>query len=167
MSFVNYKSLYLQKSTSLNVSDVYFVSKVSCRTEIAGNLRQQRNPSGDKELSNSLKAVMLCKLFRRACFALALIALAGDIESNPGYQTLDDIRNTRGLKIAHLNIRSLVHKTDSLRLDGIDSKTVDIVTLSETWLDGNICDTEINLPEFVCVRQDHTGIKEGYGGVAI
>ena len=98
---------------------------------------------------------------------LALIALAGDIESNPVYQTLDDIRNTRGLKIAHLNIRSLVHKTDSLRLEGIDSKTVDILTLSETWLDGNICDTEINLPGFVCVRQDRTGIKEGYGGVAI
>ena len=110
---------------------------------------------------------MLCKLFHRACFALALIALAGDIESNPGYQTLDDIRNTRGLKIAHLNVRSLVHKTDSLRLEGIDSKTVDILTLSETWLDGNICDTEINLPGFVCVRQDRTGIKEGYGGVAI
>ena len=112
--------------------------------------------------SNSLKAVILCKLFHRACFALALIALAGDIESNPGYQTLDDIRNTRGLKIAHLNIRSLVHKTDSLRLEGIDSKTVDILTLSETWLDGNICDTEINLPGFVCVRQDRTDIKEGY-----
>ena len=76
VSFVNYKSFYLQKSTFLNDSDVYFVSKVSCRTEIAGNLRQQRNPSGDKEFSNSLKAVMLCKLFHRACFALALIALA-------------------------------------------------------------------------------------------
>ena len=110
---------------------------------------------------------MLCKLFHRACFALALIALAGNIEFNPGYQTLDDIRNTRGLKIAHLNIRSLVHKTDSLRLEGIDSKTVDILTLSETWLDGNIYDTEINLPGFVCVRQDRTGIKEGYGVVAI
>ena len=40
VSFVNYKSLYLQKSTFLNDSDVYFVLKVSCRTEIAGNLRQ-------------------------------------------------------------------------------------------------------------------------------
>ena len=81
---------------------------------------------------------MLCKLFHRACFALALIALAGDIESNPGYQTLDDIRNTRGLKIAHLNIRSLVHKTDSLRLEGIDSKTVDILTLSDNYPDSAI-----------------------------
>ena len=48
----------------------------------------------------------VCKLFHRACFALALIALAGDIEPNPGYQTLDDIRNTRGLKIAHLHMKS-------------------------------------------------------------
>ncbi|XP_022807246.1 uncharacterized protein LOC111344293 [Stylophora pistillata] len=121
-----------EKSTFLNDGDVLFVSKVSCRTEIAGNLRQQRNPSGDEELSNLLKAFMLCKLFHRACFALALIALAGHIESNPGYQTLHDIRNTRGLKIAHLNIRSLVRKTDSLCLEGIDSKALDILYLSET-----------------------------------
>ena len=44
---------------------------------------------------------------------------------------------------------------------------MDILTLSDTWLDGNFCVTEINLPGFVCVRQDRTGIKEGYGGVAI
>ena len=40
VSFVNHKSLYLQKSTFLNDSDVYFVLKVSCRTEISSNLRQ-------------------------------------------------------------------------------------------------------------------------------
>ena len=34
-------------------------------------------------------------------------------------------------------------------------------------MDGNICDTAINLLGFVCVRQDRTAIKEGYGGVAI
>lgn len=136
ISLVGFKSLYLQNNTSLKDSDVYFVSQMNCRTEIVGNLRQRRKSSGDKQLSQSLKAVVLCKLFHRACFALALIALAGDIETNPGYQTLEDIRNTRGLKIAHLNIRSLVNKTDSLRLEGIDSKTVDILTLSETWLNG-------------------------------
>ena len=54
-----------------------------------------------------------------------------------------------------------------LCLEGIDSKTVDILTLSETWLDGNICDTEINLPGFVCIRQDCTGIKEGYAGMIL
>ena len=97
---------------------------------------------------------MLCKLFQHACFALTLIALAGDIESNPGYLTLDDIKTTRGLKIAHLNIRSLRNKTDSLRLEGIDNKTIDVLTLSETWLDSSTSDAEIKLPGFVCVRQD-------------
>ena len=37
---------------------MYFVSKVSCRTEIVGNLRQQWNPFGDKEFSNRSK--LLC-----------------------------------------------------------------------------------------------------------
>ena len=37
---------------------------------------------------------MLCKLFHRATFAMALIYLAGDIELNPGFQALDDIQTT-------------------------------------------------------------------------
>ena len=53
---------------------------------------------------------MLCRLFHRALFVLALIALVGDIELNPGYQTFDDMKTTRGLKIAHLNIRCLKNK---------------------------------------------------------
>ena len=110
---------------------------------------------------------MLCKLFQHACFALTLIALAGHIESNPGYLTLDDIKTTRGLKISHLNIQSLRNKTDSLRLEGIDNKTIDVLTLSETWLDSSTSDAEIKLAGFVCVRQDRIGEKEGYGGVAI
>ena len=39
--------------------------------------------------------------------------------------------STRGLKIAHLNIRSLANKIDSLRLKGINNKTIDVLTLSE------------------------------------
>ena len=112
---------------------------------------------------------MLCRLFHRASFALALIALAGDIELNPGYQTFDDMKTTRGLKIAHLNIRSLKNNIvfiDSLRLEGIDKKSVDVLTVSETWLDDITSDAEIELAGFVCARLDRTGAKEGYGGVA-
>lgn len=65
-----------------------------------------------------------------------------------------------------INIRGLRNKTDSLCLEGIDNRTIDILTLSETWLDHSITDTEIELPGFVCVRLDRTGVKEGYGGVA-
>ena len=109
---------------------------------------------------------MLCRLFHRASFALALIALAADIELNPGYQTFEDMKTTRGLKIAHLNIRSLKNKIDALRLEGIDNKSVDVLTLSETWLDDITSDTEIELAGFVCARLVRSGATEGYGGVA-
>ena len=114
---------------------IYFASQMNCRTEVAGISFHRNEPTRRQESSGRLKSVVLCKLFHRACFALALIALAGDIETNPGYQKFDDIKSTRGLKIAHLNIRSLANKTDSLRLQGITNKTFDVLTLSETWLD--------------------------------
>ena len=65
------------------------------------------------------------------------------------------------------NIRSLANKTDSLRLEGITNRTFDVLTFSETWLDYSTSDAEIKLPGFVCIRQDHTGNKEGYDGFAM
>lgn len=110
---------------------------------------------------------MLCKLLQRGSVALVLIILSGDVEVNPGFMSLDDVKSIRGLKIAHLNVRSLRYKSNLLRLEGLDNNTIDVLTLSETWLDESIKDSEISLPGFVCVRKDRTGIKKGYGGVAI
>ena len=79
---------------------------------------------------------------------------------------MSDLRNTRGLKLVHLNIRSLRHKTDSLRLEGLNNKSVDVLTLSETWLDDTVQDSEFTLPGFTCVRLDRAhGTKQGFGGV--
>jgi hypothetical protein len=50
------------------------------------------------------------KLFQQTSLAFALIALSGDVEPNPSFKCLDDIEKARGLKIAHLNIRSLRNK---------------------------------------------------------
>ena len=151
----------------LNDRKIYFASQMNCRTEVAGASFHRNEPTRRQESNGRLKSVMLCKRFHRACFALAPIALAGDIQINTGYQTFGYIKSTRGLKIAHLNIRSLANKTDSLRLEGITNKTFDVLTLSETWLDSSTSDAEIKLPGFVCIRQDRTGNKEGYGGVAM
>ncbi|CAH3170828.1 unnamed protein product [Porites evermanni] len=60
---------------------------------------------------------MLCKLFQHTCFALTLIALARDIESNPGYLTFDDY--------------SL--ENHSLHLEGIDNKTINALCLKLGW----------------------------------
>ena len=71
---------------------------------IAGASFRQSQPTHRYEFDQLQKGVMLCKLFQHTCFALTLIALAGDIESNPGYLTFDGIKTTRGLKITHLKI---------------------------------------------------------------
>lgn len=165
LEFFRFSDVY--ENTLLNDRETYFVSQMNCRAEVAGASFHRNEPTWRQESNGRLKSVMLCKLFHRACFALTLIALAGDIEINPGYQTFADIKSTRGLKIAHLNIRSLANKTDSLRLEGINNKTFDVLTLSETWLDSSTSDAEIKLPGFVCIRLDRTGNKEGYGGVAM
>lgn len=52
-------------------------------------------------------------------------------------------------------------------MEGLDNKTIDILTLSETWLDDSYQDSEVAIPGFTCVRLDRRGNKEGFGGVAI
>ena len=162
MTLESHRSTYSWSNDLVKDRDIYFVSQMSCKFEISDfSLGHRNKPQRRQGLNGYQKSAMLCKLFHRASFAMALILLAGDIERNPGYQTLDDVRSTRGLKIGHLNIRSLRNKTDSLYLEGIDNKTIDILTLSESWLDDSVSDIEIELPGFVCVRLDRVRIKEG------
>ena len=124
-------------------------------------LSSRNKPITSQDLNGFQKGYLLCKLIQRTSLALALIALSGDVEPNPGFLSLDHIKMTRGLKVAHLNIRSLRNKIDSLRLEGLDSKTIDVLTLSETWLDDSIHDSEISLPGCICVRKDRVGGEEG------
>jgi len=69
----------------------------------------------------------------------------------------------KGLKIIHLNIRSLVCKIDLLRA-WVELNKPDVITLSETWLNSNVSDVEINLTNYVVYRLDRC--SRG-GGVAI
>jgi len=82
---------------------------------------------------------------------------------------LEDVRSSRGLRIAHLNIRSLRNKSDSLSLEGLDNRMIDILTytLSETWPDDCYEDYHVTIPGYICTCLDRSGAKEGYGGVAI
>ena len=140
-----------------NSSNLYFASQEACRVDIRSF----------HAVGAFQKGFITCKLLLHASLALALIALAGDVELNPGYRSLEDVRSSRGLRIAHLNIRSLRNKLDSLRLEGLDNRTIDILTLSETWLDDCYEDSHVTIPGYNCIRLDRSGAKEGYGGVAI
>ena len=45
--------------------------------------------------------------------ASSLVLLAGDVSMNPG-PILDGLHRARGLRVAHLNVRSLVNKMDDM-----------------------------------------------------
>ena len=155
--------------TFWKVKEVYFISQLESAVKI-----QLFHPSAEcyrrkesTQVGNSQKGYVACKLFQHASLAFSLLVLAGDVEINPGYRNLDDIRTTRGLKLVHLNIRSLRQKADLTRLEGLDNKTIDVITLSETWLDDTFQDDELALCGFTCVRRDRTTDKIRYGGVAV
>ena len=117
-----------------NSSNLYFASQEARRVDIQSFHTLARRPAKHQAVGAFKKRFITCKLLFHASLALARIALAGDVELNPGYRSLEDVRSSRGLKIAHLNIRSLRNKSDLLSLQGLDNTTIDILTFSETWL---------------------------------
>lgn len=68
----------------------------------------------------------------------------------------------KGLKVIHLNIRSLAPKIDLLRTWVMVHKP-DIITISETWLHSDIPDNDVLIDNFVLYRTDRP--SRG-GGVA-
>lgn len=75
-------------------------------------------------------------------------------------------RNRKGLVFAHLNTRSVRYKMDEIKLIA-ENEDIDIFTISESWLDENISDSEVNIPGFTMFRRDrkqHIVSDVGHGG---
>ena len=72
-----------------------------------------------------------------------------------------DVHRNTGLKLAHINARSLYPKLDEIREIVIKSN-IDILCISETWLDNTILNSEISIPGYSIARNDRN--REG-GGV--
>ena len=107
-----------------------------------------------------------------------ILLLCNNIQLNPGpckdprnlSESLDDhfislnqLKHVKGLTMIHLNIRSLLNNIEELRMF-INENKPDVVTLSETWLDKDILDEEININQYNLERKDHN--RNG-GGTAI
>ena len=69
----------------------------------------------------------------------------------------------KGMTIAHINVRSLFPKLDEIRWL-TEELVLDIVCMSESWLNSNILDEDISIPEYSIIRNDR-GDKTG-GGVS-
>ena len=84
------------------------------------------------------------RLFINASLAIMLIRLSGDVGTNPGPQFEINECRTRGLKVCHLNIISLLPKIDILHLF-INKNPFDVIAVSETWLKPSVTNAEIKL----------------------
>ena len=76
---------------------------------------------------------------------------------------LGEIANSRGFKIAALNIGCLLAHTDEIRVY-MNLQTIDILALNETRLDKSISNGQMYIPGYILERKDRN--RNG-GGVAL
>ena len=70
-----------------------------------------------------------------------------------------ELETIKGLKIVHLNIRSLRYKINNLRT-WVTQHKPNIITVSETWLYELISDASMKIDNYVLYRAD----RDQYGG---
>ena len=149
-------------------SRVLYVARDSSQHKISDLQFSKRSSScetSNQSMTNRELAVFGCRLARSASFALLLISLAGDVSTNPGpvappSLSVRDFTRFRGLKVAHLNMRSGYPKLDSLKL-WLLNQPFDVFTVSETWLKPSITDNEIQIPGYSCVKSDRLHQTDG------
>ncbi|RWS02054.1 hypothetical protein B4U79_19147 [Dinothrombium tinctorium] len=73
-------------------------------------------------------------------------------------------KNEKGLKVMHLNVRSILTKIDEIKTI-VNSIAPDIFCISETWLDAEIADFHIGLTGYEIERTDRH--KRSGGGLVI
>ena len=67
---------------------------------------------------------------------------------------IENVRNLKGMHIAHLNVRSLVNKWDNVKANFMNSG-IHILTFSETWLHSQLPDTLFHLSkDYTLLRLD-------------
>ena len=71
---------------------------------------------------------------------------------------MTELRGRPGLKIAHLNVRSLLGKVNQLRLD-LPESGLDLLTLSETWLTASTEERLTTIQGYNMVRLDRQVLR--------
>ena len=66
---------------------------------------------------------------------------------------LSDIKKAKGLKICHINVRSVLNKIDQFRLH-FENSGIDIIAVSETWLTKDIGSNILQMKYYQLFRWD-------------
>ena len=157
-SFISYRSINMTK----------FLGRGIIWNEISKGLFTVQNRAERRR-----KMTTFCSYhsLRQYLFVM-IILLSGDISLNPGSdpnasRSFDDLVKTRGLKVLHQNIRGLVCHKAGLEelLCRSDLKQAHVIGISETHINRNIRDSEIDIAGFDLLRKDRA--KGAGGGVAV
>ena len=122
-----------------------------------------KSAGSSRSRHNLVKVHLGLTLMLNSTYAMMMICLSNDVSLNPGPTVTQstNLPTIRGFKISHLNVRSITHKMDSIRLLLKDNYTLDVFTVSETWLSPKVTDTEITIPGYSVVGKD----RNSRGGV--
>ncbi len=138
--YITLPGLYIPKNCSNCVPQhtIFYICKEIATSHIMslvkyGCRRKKEKPTPSQ---NSSKVLFGCRLLLYAIFAVLVISISGDVESNPGPASITNTNSqqasgflqSRGLKVGHLNIRSIYNKIDSLKLL-LNEKPFDIFTI--------------------------------------
>ena len=125
--------------------------------------RSLHSHNGSDRFQPRLKAIRAMNLLQYSSTAMLLILLSGDVSPNPGW--INSSLQKPGLKIGHLNIRSLPKHLDELRIF-LQENPFDVFCLNETWLNSSWYDGELIVEGYNLVRKDRKDDQRG-GGTAI
>ena len=124
-----------------------------------------KSAGSSRSRHNLVKVHLGLTLMLNSTNAMMMICLSNDVSLNPGPTVMrsTSLPTIRGFKILHLNVRSITHKMDSIRLL-LKDNNLDVLTSSETWLSPKVTDAEITFPGYSIVRK---GLNSRGGVVAI
>ena len=74
---------------------------------------------------------------------------------------LEIVLNQKGLKIVHIDARSVLNKIDEI---GHNFEDFDVIVITETWLNDGICSSLLKLNDFELLRQDRDARRNKRGG---
>ena len=102
-------------------------------------------------------------LTQRALLALMMIQLSSDVELYPGPVACNISLADKGLRVCHWNVRSLNNKKyEEIRaLLTTDNPQLDVLVITESWLDESRGNSEIYIPGFNIERKDRVGRSGG------
>ena len=87
-------------------------------------------------------------------------------QANKCSTTQDSRNRNHYLTVAHLNVRSMASRENFHLIEQI-VVNYDIFTISETWLDPSVCDSDLNVPGHILTRQDRGPQKKGGGLIVL